>query len=243
MDVQTVERKIRSSLYETPEDFEYDMLLIFRNCELYHSVKKNEHRVALAKFGAKQFRKLLTPKIRAWEDPSPGQVANEIRKDSKRMASPSSQSTQPAKKIKLENGSGVSKGKSAPRISITAAPNVPPPADKVGQGANRAKSPKTPSSVTTTKKKATEMPKPNQPVPLHVAIARVKEGFPLRRPLKDLQDWETACARFLKELLRHSWISAQKPKYIFAVPVGDLFPVSLMDCGTLQRLEIHASDN
>lgn len=233
MDIQTVERKVRSGLYETPEDFEFDMVLIFRNCEVYHGTKKNEHRVALGKFGAKQFRKIFTLRLRESDDPvvivqSPN---NEVRKDSKRMASPSSQNNPPVKKIKIENTTGgVSKGKGAPRISIAAAPISVPVENGGGQNTNRAKSPKTPSS-TLLKKKSTDLPKVNQPVPLHVAIARVKEGFPLRRPLKDLKDWEKACARFLKELLRHSWISAQKPKFIFAVPVGDLFPVSQKDIG------------
>jgi hypothetical protein len=239
MDIQTVERKVRSGLYETPEDFEFDMVLIFRNCEVYHGTKKNEHRVALGKFGAKQFRKLFTLRLRASDDPVVVQSPNEIRKDSKRMASPSSQNNPPVKKIKIENTTGgVSKGKGAPRISIAAAPISVPVENGGGQNTNRAKSPKTPSS-TLLKKKSTDLPKVNQPVPLHVAIARVKEGFPLRRPLKDLQDWEKACARFLKELLRHSWISAQKPKFIFAVPVGDLFPVSQKDIGAELYVLLH----
>jgi hypothetical protein len=50
--------------------------------------------------------------------------------------------------------------------------------------------------------------KPNQPVPLYAAIARVKEAFPICRPLKALQDWEADCARYFKELMRHPWISA-----------------------------------
>ena len=66
----------------------------------------------------------------------------------------------------------------------------------------------------------------DQPVPLHIAIARVKERFPLRRDVKSLQHWEAACARFFKELKRHPWISAARPKFIFHVPVPVLFPVS-----------------
>jgi hypothetical protein len=65
---------------------------------------------------------------------------------------------------------------------------------------------------------------------LHIAIAQVKERFPLRRDVKSLQSWEAACARFFKELKRHPWISAARPKFIFHVPVPVLFPVSKLGC-------------
>lgn len=41
---------------ETPEDFEYDVALIFKNCERYNGPKKNHHMVALGKHTAKLFR-------------------------------------------------------------------------------------------------------------------------------------------------------------------------------------------
>jgi hypothetical protein len=56
MDLDTVERKIGSDEYATPEDFEYDILTIFRNCEKYNTPKKNFHMVTLGKHTAKVFR-------------------------------------------------------------------------------------------------------------------------------------------------------------------------------------------
>lgn len=46
----------------------------------------------------------------------------------------------------------------------------------------------------------------------------------MRRAVKSLQSWEADCARFFKELMRHPWISAARPKFIFHVPVPVLFP-------------------
>ena len=56
MDLETVERKIGSDAYATPEDFEYDILTIFRNCDKYNAPKKNFHMVTLGKHTAKVFR-------------------------------------------------------------------------------------------------------------------------------------------------------------------------------------------
>eukprot|EP00536_Pseudo-nitzschia_multiseries_P001275 jgi/Psemu1/180639/e_gw1.16.67.1 len=36
MDLQTVDRKIRTDKYTTPEDFEYDIVLMFQNCITYN---------------------------------------------------------------------------------------------------------------------------------------------------------------------------------------------------------------
>ncbi len=40
----------------TPEDFEYDISLIFKNCDRYNGPKKNHHLVNLGKHTAKIFR-------------------------------------------------------------------------------------------------------------------------------------------------------------------------------------------
>jgi len=61
-------------------------------------------------------------------------------------------------------------------------------------------------------------------VPLHVAIAEVKSRYPLRRPLKLLEEWEVTCAKFFKDLMKHSWISVARPKFIYHVPVPIIFP-------------------
>ena len=49
---------VMSSLLQdvTPEDFEYDMSLIFKNCERYNGPKKNIHMLNLGKHTSKLFR-------------------------------------------------------------------------------------------------------------------------------------------------------------------------------------------
>lgn len=59
---------------------------------------------------------------------------------------------------------------------------------------------------------------------MHVAIASIKESFPGRRQNKDLEGWEAECLKVLRQLMRHPWVSAERPKYIFHVPVHILFP-------------------
>ncbi len=65
---------------------------------------------------------------------------------------------------------------------------------------------------------------PNVAVPMHVAIASIKERYTERRLLKDLENWESDCIRFLRQLTKHPWITADRPKYIFHVPVEFMFP-------------------
>lgn len=65
---------------------------------------------------------------------------------------------------------------------------------------------------------------PNAPIPMHVAIASIKESYPGRRQIKDLDGFEAECLKFLKTLMRHPWVSAERPKYIFHVPVHIIFP-------------------
>eukprot|EP00934_Nitzschia_sp_Nitz4_P000287 Nitzschia sp. Nitz4//scaffold113_size70149//60961//64974//NITZ4_005963-RA/size70149-augustus-gene-0.97-mRNA-1//-1//CDS//3329533380//287//frame0 len=211
MDLQTVERKIRGASYGTPEDFEYDILLMFQNCVTYNSARKSDHLVSMAKYGLKNFRKIFTAKMRPFDDPSaapppsssavptPTSSGGEIRKEP-----PSDAPQPPTKKKKVE----APRPKTVtPRITLSAPTATAAPAPK-----------------TTTPKTSVPKSKPNQPVPLHIAIAQVKEQFPLRRAVKSLESWEAACARFFKEMMRHSWISAARPKFIFHVPVPVLFP-------------------
>jgi hypothetical protein len=216
MDLQTVERKTKNGQYGTPEDFEYDVNLIFQNCITYNSVRKMDHLVALGRFGLKNFRRIFHAKMKVFDDPAlapalkPPPIESATRKEP-----PGDGAEQgPSKKIKIEMDGDSSKA--APRISLSAA--ALSEAQKAAQNQGR-KSPKLPTS-------SAPKPKSNQPVPLHIAIAQVKERFPLRRNLKSLQPWEDACAKFYKELLRHPWISAARPKFIFHVPVPVLFPVS-----------------
>ena len=53
MDLQTVETKAKAGAYVTPEDFEYDMILIFQNSIAYNSARKSDHLVTLSKNGLK----------------------------------------------------------------------------------------------------------------------------------------------------------------------------------------------
>jgi hypothetical protein len=219
MDVQTVERKVKAAVYSTPEGFEYDMLLIFNNCITYNSIRKADHLVSMGKYALKNFRKIFSSKIKPFDDPlsvtaasSPkaAPVPAESAAVAVRKDPPIGVAQQgAAKKLKID----VSRGKmAAPRITLSASASA--------AAAAAAARPKTPTPKTTVPKS-----KPNQPVPLHIAIAQVKEQFPLRRAVKSLQSWEAACARFFKEMMRHIWISAARPKFIFHVPVPVLFPV------------------
>ena len=217
MDLQTIEKKCKASAYATPEDFEYDMDLMFKNCEVYNSQRGGDHLVAMARYGSKQFRRLYYSKMKGLEDPNAlsasekAELLSSVQAD--KSTSMANVTSPMGKKLKPEAG-GVSKGKTAPRISITAAQ-----VSSAALSAARSKSPSTGQ-----KKSDQSSAKLDQPVPLHIAIARVKEAFPLRRAVKSLQAWEADCARYFKELMRHPWISAARPKFIFHVPVPTLFP-------------------
>lgn len=151
MDLQTIERKVNSDSYETPEDFEYDCTLVFKNCEAYNAARKGEHLVAMAKYGAKQFRRIFPLRMKSFEDPS---STVEEQGD-----------TAGGNKVKAEPGAGIVKMRAVPRISITAA--------QVSSA--QAQAAKTTKLTTIPSLKIRAAPaKANQPVPLHIAIARVK---------------------------------------------------------------------
>jgi len=224
MDLQTVERKIKNVQYGTPEDFEYDMILMFQNCIKYNGARKVEHLVGLGRFGLKSFRRIFSARMKAFDDPSSGSKQtpplgmSSTGTSSIRKNPPIDISEQgPSKKMKIDT-SGVSRGKAAPRISLSAA--TLSEAHKAATAAAQSEERKANKLTISSSPKV----KSNQPVPLHIAIAQVKERFPLRRDIKSLQSWEAACARFFKELKRHPWISAARPKFIFHVPVPVLFP-------------------
>lgn len=226
IDLETIESRTKAGLYETPEDFEYDVLLIFRNCEAYNAPRRSDHMVALGKHSAKKFRQLFATKMKQLENPQLIQAPTKPPQQSKsgeqnkRSSSPVP-SERPPKKVKIDAPKSTG-GKTAPRISITGAASAA--AASGTSKVSRSKSPKTTGGGQ--KKKATVAPtvKSNEPVPLHVAIAQVKARFPIRRPYKDLESWEGACARFFRELMKHPWINPARPKFIFHVPVPLLFP-------------------
>jgi len=248
MDLETVDRKIASGFYATPEDFEYDVTLIFRNCEKYNIPKKNDHIVALAKHCSKVFRRMFSKRFQALQE---GRIAeSEGAKMSSAAASTASSSSAasekknggasggkrispaysaaagdgsgkpPAKKAKLESSATTKTPGKAGQSSTTPTPGSEGAKEKT----KGRKSPKPSSGKRATSAAASRIRKSDEPVPLHVAIAQIKEAFPVRRQYKMLESWEGACSRFFRELMRHQWISAAKPKFIFHVPVPVLFP-------------------
>lgn len=230
MDLQTVERKIKAgTVYETPEDFEYDMTLVFKNCEIYNSKRNAQHPVSMAKSAMRKFRTIFYAKMNAFEDPAASPLKQPDRAPSSSSSVQPDAQPPPNKKLKIDVSSlaggaaAGGKGKSAPRISIKASQ-----ISSATSAAQRIKPPPLPKSSSNINKSgsqpSTPKPKPQVPVPLHVAIAKVKEAFPLRRQVKTLQAWEADCARYLKELMRHPWVSTTRPKFIFHVPVPILFP-------------------
>jgi hypothetical protein len=40
----------------------------------------------------------------------------------------------------------------------------------------------------------------------------LQESYPGRRQPKDMEGWEFECLKFHKQLLKHPWISAERPK-------------------------------
>jgi hypothetical protein len=234
IDLQTIERKVKLNDYETPEDFEYDMNLMFKNCEVYNLRRNAQHPVAMSKFALRKFRTIFYSKIQAYEDPL------SVVTDAIPAAVPSSSQqsttdddrgsgTTPNKKVKIDVNAllSSSKGKTAPRISLSISPTAGAAASSTtGRAKSPATVPHTSSTSSLSQRQVQILPKPkiDAPVPLHIAIAKVKEAFPLRRTVKSLQIWEADCARYHKELMRHPWISAARPKFVFSCPVPILFP-------------------
>jgi hypothetical protein len=206
MDLGTIEKRIKSGTYETPEDFEYDVNLTFRNCETYFSKRNGDHFVKMAKNASRSFRRIFYAKMKLLEDPAATTVVSES--------------------IERSDDQANQKPKVVPRITLSiAAVNA---ASRASQ-----KSPHPPSSAPQKKTGAasgggssssSRSLVSNQPLPLHIAISRVKEAFPLRRAVKNLQAMEADLAKYLKDLMRHPWLSAARPKFVFHVPVTMLYP-------------------
>ena len=270
MDLQTIEAKVKADQYCTPEDFEFDIQLIFKNCEAYNAPRKTDQLVAMGKYGAKEFRKLFWKRMKAFENPNEVATAGQcgtasssaatgktkssksLPSNEKRQASSSPASQPASKRTKTTAGESggkqgssrnltgsksksSSKSKPTPVLSSSLSSSSSSPSPQVSGGyggGKRTKSPNTTASLSTGGSRKSKSPttvvksqkSPAQPVPLHVAIAEVKQRFPLRRHHKFLDPWEAACAKFFKELMKHPWISAARPKFIFHVPVPVIFP-------------------
>ncbi len=136
---------------------------------------------------------------------SKAKAAAEGRK--KRPPSPSIEE-QPAKRVSI---------KAPPKTASKSVSNV-----SIGKAASKSKTisklspPKTPSKLTYADN--------NAPLQIHVAISLIKESYPGRRQTKDLEVWETECHNFLRQLSKHPWVSVERPKFIFHVPVHYVFP-------------------
>lgn len=226
------------------------MSLIFKNCEKYNGAKGNTHMVLLGRHTAKafrygftcdqftitsfssklifltiflisSFRKLFSTKMRSLErggssakhtivPTATGRESTDSKTigksiGKKRPLSPS-QDDKPTKRVSIKvpsraGSKSISGGKMAG-----------------GKKAARQSGKKVPA---TTSKLKIDLA---LPVPMHVAIASIKESYPVRRHFKDLEGWESDCLKFLKQLQKHPWISAERPKYIFHVPVEMIFP-------------------
>ncbi len=216
MDLKTIESNIQLGLYQLPEDFEYDVNLIFKNCEVYNIPKSNNHIVNLSKHCARGFRKIYAARIKAFEASGGKHLFGEQKKDKKRPASEVQQTETPApapatKKIKLEVPPSRRKSKS---------PNTTLPTQANRQPNSKGKSVKAQGGKRVVPRIVIRN---DGPLPLHVAIAKIKQGFTKRRQHKELQSWEGACSRLFRELKRHPWISSSK-RFVFDAPVTMLFP-------------------
>ena len=203
MDLSQIEKRVKNDEYESPEAFDYDVTLTFRNCELYNSKRNGDHFVKMAKFATRSFRKIFYAKVTALED----RAAFPDVSESGEITDGS-----PNKKGKTDSGAVP---KAVPRITLSSA---------ALNAAARATQLSSRPSSTTSQKKTGRAPVSNQPLPLHIAISRVKEAFPLRRAVKNLQAMEADLAKYLKDLMRHPWLSAARPKFVFHVPVTMLYP-------------------
>lgn len=62
-----------------------------------------------------------------------------------------------------------------------------------------------------------------------VAVQKKKVMYQVVRRDKDLNDWEAECVKFLGQLMKHTWINAERPKYAFHVRFRSYFqPLKLL---------------
>lgn len=164
----------------------------------------------LSKHCARVFRKMYAARMKAFETSGGKNTLGEPKKEKKRPAETQTPTVvAPAsKRIKIE-------APTARRKSPTFPTQTSRPPNSKG---------KTPKSQGGGKRVLPRIIIRNDgPLPLHVAIAKIKEGFTRRRQHKELQDWEGACSRFFRELKRHPWISTSK-RFVFDAPVPMLHP-------------------
>merc|ERR1719356_539453 len=181
--------------------------------------------VALGKHTSKIFRKLFAEKMRGGSGVSKRPLlptaANRIG-GKKRPPSPSAPSGSQAKRVSIKAPSKISASKAESKTtsknmssSLTGKTINQPPIKTGGKAGKK---------MVKSSTKIVAPADPNTPIPMHVAIAQIKESYPGRRQAKELDGWEAECLKFFRQLMKHPWISAERPKYIFHVPVHILFP-------------------
>ena len=234
---EMIERNIEMNVYATPEDFEYDVQLIFKSCEAYNLPKKNEHIIAVSRHLSKAFRKLYHNRTRNYEENAIvgnlGLMSTDSIKfeaiDQKRQLAPSP-TPSVSSQVSSQTGEKRSKLSKAPsKRSLSRASSIasvdtssktsPKPRSitpKVGVGGGKKMGGK--------KAAQTDVPDTSRPITLIEAIERVHAQYPGRRSVKMLDPWESTCHRLYRELLRHPWLSGTNPKIVVHAPVTTLHP-------------------
>ena len=192
-------------------DFEYDMSLIFKNCDKYNGAKNNVHMLTLGKYTSKVFKKLFSTRMKSIE--RGGSIAKHpalptsSNRDSvggksigkKRPLSPT-QDEKPSKRVSI---------KLPARASSKSIATGEKSAGKLAGSKKAARTSGKKTNVVSPTKLTID---PNVPLPMHVAISKIRNCYQGRRQGKDLEGWESDCLKFLKQLLKHPWISAERPK-------------------------------
>ncbi len=138
------------------------------------------------------------------------------KKDKKRPSSAVVITSAPPAKKSRKSPATIAAASTLPVVATPAKTSTTPKSSS-GQAKSKTKS----------KPRAKSLPRiilrTDGPLPLHVAIAKIKQQFTSRRPHKDLYSWEGACSRFYRELKKHPWISTSK-RFVFDAPVPLLHP-------------------
>ena len=215
MDLSTIDTNIEKGLYQTPDDFELDVMLIFDNCEKYNVPKKHIDIVNMAKHGARSFKRIFSSYLKKFES---GKFIEQRRPSitlSKKIDSA-------AKNVKLPIPT-TSSTKTSSKAE-TPKPQSASKRIKLEIGAVKSLSRQQQANQNVAAIKAQE-PVSSEPVPTSEIIERVKQFYKLRRTTKNLEPWEVACSRIVSTLLRHPWMSSpNSPKFVFHAPVLVLFP-------------------
>jgi len=251
MNLETVEQKIKNDEYEAPEDFEYDVLLIFKNCESYNVPKKNDLIVLKAKHCAAKFRKLYTSRMKGYMEQSSSGKGKHFEGSSSHTTTNQKSSSLSSVKEKHTKGSDSSSSKNHRKRSRS--PNPESSSSSSNKSNKKAKMELKVGSTKTSKSKSlssgssgsstsnnkksmkanlTKTGKgsanydENAPLELFDAIRLIKEQYAPRRSIKELEPWEISCSKIMQALLQHPWLRARnaRPKFNFHAPVPMVYP-------------------